>query len=46
MEEELALNALTMALGHTGMRVGANHHSDRGSQYAANEVRKLLPPNS
>ncbi len=42
MEEKLVLNALTMALGRTDMRVGAIHHSDRGSQYAANGFRKLL----
>jgi transposase InsO family protein len=42
MEEKLVLNALTMALGRADLRAGAIHHSDRGSQYAANEFRKLL----
>ncbi len=43
MRTELVLNALTMALGRQEVKDGELvTHTDRGSQYAANEYRKKL----
>jgi transposase InsO family protein len=41
LEQELALAALRMALGHRGAR-GGLHHSDRGVQYASLAYQRLL----
>jgi len=40
--QELTLNALRMAIATRRPRPGLLHHSDRGSQYASNDYRKLL----
>ena len=42
MRAELTIAALTMALQRRRPRPGLIHHSDRGSQYAAGDYRKLL----
>ena len=42
MPQELTLAALAMALGWRDPPAGLTHHSDRGSQYAAGEYRKVL----
>jgi len=42
MTRQLALDALTMALTHRGPAPGLIHHSDRGSQYASGDYRRLL----
>jgi transposase InsO family protein len=42
MTQELVLNALKQALGRRSITSGLIFHSDRGSQYAAHEVGKLL----
>ena len=42
MRAELCCDALTMALGRRGPVPGLIHHSDRGSQYAGTEYRKLI----
>lgn len=42
MPQELTLAALQMALGWRDPPVGLMHHSDRGSQYAAGDYRKVL----
>ncbi len=42
MRAELCCDALTMALGRRGPVPGLIHHSDRGSQYAGKEYRKLI----
>ena len=42
MPQELTLCALDVALGWRDPDAGLVHHSDRGSQYAANEYRKKL----
>lgn len=42
LDRSLALNALRMALNWRRLRLGAVHHSDRGSQYASHEYRDLL----
>lgn len=42
MPQELTLSALDMALGWREPDAGLIHHSDRGSQYAANDYRKKL----
>jgi putative transposase len=42
MPQELTLCALDMALGWREPDAGLVHHSDRGSQYAANDYRKKL----
>ena len=42
MRAELCCDALTMALGRRGPVPGLIHHSDRGSQYAGGEYRKLI----
>jgi putative transposase len=42
MPQELTLPALHMALGWRDPPAGLLHHSDRGSQYAAGEYRKVL----
>jgi len=42
MPQELTQTALRMALGLRAPGPGLVHHSDRGSQYAANEYRAIL----
>jgi putative transposase len=42
LHTELPLRALQRALGARSPAPGLTHHSDRGSQYAAHEYRKLL----
>jgi len=42
MPQELTLCALDVALGWRDPDTGLVHHSDRGSQYAANDYRKKL----
>jgi putative transposase len=42
MPQELTLAALRVALGWRDPDAGLVHHSDRGSQYAAHDYRKLL----
>src|SRR5207302_719636 len=42
MRAELTIAALTMALQRRRPGPGLIHHSDRGSQYAAGDYRKLL----
>jgi putative transposase len=42
LHAELPLRALQRALGARSPAPGLIHHSDRGSQYAAHEYRKLL----
>jgi len=42
MPQELTLAALAMALGWRDPPDGLVHHSDRGSQYAAGDYRKVL----
>jgi len=42
MPQELTLAALAMALGWRDPPAGLTHHSDRGSQYAAVDYRKVL----
>lgn len=42
MPQELTLAALQMALGWRDPPPGLTHHSDRGSQYAASDYRKVL----
>jgi putative transposase len=42
---KLALDALTMALARRHPPRGLIHHSDRGSQYASGDYRKLLRAN-
>ena len=42
MTKELVLNALKQALGRRSITSELIFHSDRGSQYAAHEVRELL----
>ena len=42
MTRELALNALSMALTHRPRPELLVHHSDRGSQYASDDHRRLL----
>lgn len=42
MAQDLTLQALQMALGWRDPPDGLLHHSDRGSQYAAREYRKVL----
>ena len=42
MRAELCCDALRMALGRRGPVPGLIHHSDRGSQYAGGQYRKLL----
>jgi transposase InsO family protein len=39
---QLVLDALTMALTHRQPAPGLIHHSDRGSQYASHDYRRLL----
>jgi transposase InsO family protein len=39
---QLTLDALTMALTHRQPAHGLLHHSDRGSQYASHDYRRLL----
>jgi putative transposase len=41
-EQELTLTALRMALSLRAPAPGLVHHSDRGSQYAANDYRAIL----
>jgi putative transposase len=43
--QELTLNAMNMAITNTPDTNNIIHHSDRGSQYACNEYRKLLKSN-
>jgi putative transposase len=45
MTKELCLNALNMALQLRSPCVGLLHHSDRGTQYACHEYRRLLEVN-
>jgi len=40
--KKLALDALRMAIAQRGAPSGLTHHSDRGSQYASNDYRKML----
>jgi len=42
MPQELTLQALEVALGWRDPHAGLVHHSDRGSQYAANDYRDKL----
>jgi putative transposase len=42
MRAELAIAALTMAIQRRRPTPGLMHHSDRGSQYAAGDYRKIL----
>lgn len=42
---QLALDALTMALSRRQSPRGLIHHSDRGSQYASHDYRRLLTAN-
>jgi len=42
MEADLVLDALRMALLHRQPSPGVLYHSDRGSQYASKDARKLL----
>jgi putative transposase len=42
MRAELTLAALTMAIQRRRPAAGLVHHSDRGSQYAAGDYRKIL----
>ena len=42
MPQELTLSALDVALGWRDPDAGLVHHSDRGSQYAANDYRRKL----
>ena len=42
MPQELTLEALQVALGWCDPDAGLLHHSDRGSQYAANDYRDVL----
>ena len=42
MPQELTLEALQVALGWRDPDAGLVHHSDRGSQYAANDYRNVL----
>ena len=42
MRAELSIAALTMAVQRQKPHPGLIHHSDRGSQYAAAEYRKLI----
>jgi len=42
MERGLVLQALTQAIGHRKPPKGCVHHSDRGSQYASQDYRRLL----
>ena len=42
LRAELALEALHMALGRRGPEAGLLHHSDRGSQYAADAYQPVL----
>lgn len=41
MRAELCCDALTMAVGRRGPVTGLINHSDRGSQYAGGDYRKL-----
>jgi len=42
MTQDLVLDAMMMALENRGVVSGLLHHSDRGSQYAAKDFRRLL----
>lgn len=42
MKRELTLNALRMAINRRNPGAGLIHHSDRGSQYASADYRKML----
>jgi transposase InsO family protein len=42
LTQELATEALTMAVAHRRPAVGVLHHTDRGSQYAATTYRAML----
>ncbi len=42
IDRHLTLGALRMALSHREAAKGLVHHSDRGSQYAAGDYRKVL----
>jgi transposase InsO family protein len=42
MTRQLTLDALTMALTHRQPARGLIHHSDRGSQYASHDYRRVL----
>ena len=42
MPQQLTLDALRMAIANRRPDPGLLHHSDRGSQYAAHEYRRLL----
>jgi transposase InsO family protein len=42
LDRSLALNALSMAIGHRNPKPGLIHHSDRGCQYASDDYRAAL----
>lgn len=42
MPQELTIEALRVAIGGRDLSAGLVHHSDRGSQYAAADYRKIL----
>lgn len=42
MPQALTIEALRVAIGGRAPRAGLVHHSDRGSQYAAEDYRKIL----
>ena len=42
LDRGLVLDALSMAVGRRNPEPGLIHHSDRGSQYAATTIRRLL----
>ena len=42
MKQDLTLSALNMALAQRRPNAGLLHHTDRGSQYAANQYRSVL----
>lgn len=42
LHRQLVLNALIMAIGVRGLSAGVIFHSDRGSQYASRQFRRLL----
>jgi|ERR1035437_1717176 transposase InsO family protein len=46
LEQELALDALRMALTHRQPGAGLLHHSDRGVQYACDDYQALLDANT
>jgi len=45
MTSELVISALKKGIGKGLVKAGAIIHSDRGSQYASNDLRRLLQQN-